>query len=219
MTTPLVDPGALKDAGFAGFGNYDDERFADCILAATEEIYRMIYPRILIAGATDTVEIHEGDRATSDGSSLWLKSYPLISVTSVLENGIALVVGTGYDGTGALDVLKYAEEGMLLRKSGPTPGASDPLRRTYSSTGWAPGRQNVTVTYKGGFTAATVPIDIANACVELAILIYEQSDRMGKSDVNRNVGGSVSFIDGIPDRTQRTIHRYAPWGRPRTWAA
>lgn len=215
-TLPLVDIGAMKDAGYTGFDNYDDPRFGDCILAATEEINREIAPRLLIIPAADYVEYHDGDRAMGPGcDEILTRNWPITSLTSVTENGSTLVTGTGYDGAGAFDVLRYDTSGRLYRTKGRTPVPLNPYAQT-RLTGWAGGRQNITVTYKAGYTAANLPKDIADACIELAILLYEQADRMGKQDVSRNVGGSVSFVEGLPERTRRTIHRYAPHGRPRT---
>lgn len=215
-TLPLVDVGALKDAAFTGFDNFDDPRFGECILAATEEINREIAPRALIIPSANYVEIHDGDRAMGPNrDEILLNHWPISSFTSVTENGVALVTGTGYDGAGALDVQRYDAAGRLYRTKGRTPVPVGPYG-TSRISGWAEGRQNITVTYKAGYTAATLPRDIANACIELAILMYEQADRMGKSDIARNVGGSVTFLDSIPARTAATIRRYSPWGRPRT---
>lgn len=208
MTTPLVSAGTFKKAYAPGTSGLDDEVIERCLIAATDEIYLEIRPRILIAPLTPYVEPHNGDKAAGRcREELHLKQYPspVAGIVSIKENGIALTFGVGYSTT--LDVLVYPERGILVRRVGSL------------STHWLPGMQNIEVTYTPDYTQNALPADIAQACIEKAARLFKEPIHAGQDDVNR-LGGGARYSGELPERTKRVIARYAPpWGRPRTWAA
>lgn len=220
MTTiPLIDAGTFKGAYSPGLDPVNDATLERILIAATEEIYRKIYPRILVEPATAYVENHDGARAAGRArDEIWAKHYPITSITSVKENGVALVTASGY--TTSADVLLYAERGSLMRRPGSTiipisgfPGASG------FPSGWSSGFQNIELTYKGGFPSGSLPADIVQRCIELAAKMLREPSRSGDESFSRSVSGSASNSHDMPDSWHNGVMAYAPWGRPRTWAA
>jgi hypothetical protein len=86
--------------------------------------------------------------------TLQLERWPVVSVTSVTENGTVLVSGTDF----SIDKVR----GRLLRLDGCgqiVPWSSFPL----------------VVQYQGGYSA--IPADLAMACIRLVLLRYKQRNR------------------------------------------
>ena len=72
---------------------------------------------------------------------------------------------------------------------------------------FTPGQANVTVVYTAGF--ATVPFDIAQACIELVGQTYKQKDRLAQNTVNQATQ-SVNFITKM---LPSVIEALAPYRR------
>src|SRR5262245_32622822 len=119
------------------------------------------------------------------GEVLYLPYRPVVSVTSVKENGVALTLATGY--TTTADVVRVLSEGKLIRR--PTQTVADPAG--FAATGWSAGVQNIEVAWKPGY--AVVPYDVEQACVELTWLMYRESRRQGKQSLSRG-GMSLNFV-------------------------
>jgi len=68
------------------------------------------------------------------------------------------------------------------------------------------GFRNVTIRYTAGY--ATVPADIAQACIELTALRYRERDRIGQ--ISKSVQGEVvSFIQkDLPDQVRAMLNPY-----------
>jgi len=185
------------------------------ILAATAEIERMCFPRKFVA-ANYTLD-YDGSRARGRYQELlYLDHWPLITLTSVTEDGVALTTGTGY--STSIQVLSEADRGILRRRYN---GADTMLAEVdyIIKPGWHSGYQNVAVAYRAGYEDPINEIpDLAQACIELAVLIYKQGSRTGSEQSSRRAG-SVSYASKLPERTLRTIHRYAEPLRPRCRSA
>lgn len=158
----------------------------DRLVTASSEIIKRLTSRRLVK-ATYTSEFYDGDRAGKGRTELWLREFPVNSVVSVKENGNALVVATGYNPTA--DVLLVGQEGYLIRQIGTTGTA---YYRPGRGAGWAPGRQNIELTYTAGWDYPRVgtagvapwldtdlPFDIEQAATELTVLLFNERNRIG----------------------------------------
>jgi hypothetical protein len=127
---------------------------------------------------------------TLDGTgsdALILAQRPVGTVTSVVVNG-----GTVTDWT-------LAETGMLFRG---TAGASSWTRPV-----WPQGRQNVQVTYTHGYATLTVPADVCEVALQLAMRCVVQGAAQQETvgDVTVNYGMSA---DDLTKNEQRILQRY-----------
>lgn len=116
------------------------------------------YCRRPLESATYTGELYDG----SGTDTLQLRNFPIISLASLKEGGVALTFGTD-PSAGDYDALWYAEEGHLVRPF----GCWMPLRRFYF------------VTYDAGYTAGTMPPIVEQAAYEYAALVNIEKDRIG----------------------------------------
>jgi len=217
MTTiPLVDVGTFKAHYSPGLDPLNDAALEEILIAATDLIYRIAYPRIFLEPSVAYVEYHDGARAAGRmRDSLYTKHYPITSITSVKENGVAIVTASGY--TTTADALIYSEAGILMRRPG---GTSIPLG-VVSGIGsrWTEGYQNIEITYKAGYSAANMPGHITQACIEAAAMMLREPARTGDQAFSRSVSGSASNEHDMPASWREKVSAMAPWGRPRTWAA
>ena len=200
---PIINLGLVKSIGWQDLDGMSDIILDLCILAATAEIEKETAPR-KIASRVIIAESYDGSAATGRyGERLYLDTYPVTAIASVVENGVTLAVGSGYDAAGAYGVLRYDAEGVLIRKAGTVARA------------WEAGLQNIAVTCTAGFVDPSIEAsDLAIVCARLAILCYRSSRRIGESSLSRE-GTTLNLIDELSAADRATIRRYAPWGRPR----
>lgn len=125
----------------------------------------------------------------------------------VLENGITLAVAFGYSTAADVIVkpgtLAPRESAYLARVMGPTA----PLTPSYAQPGrWAPGFQNITVTYTAGYDAATMPPAIKALTKYIAARLWKEADRKEIGIARRTTGGrSVDYAKDIPEPYKTTI--------------
>ena len=200
---PIVDIGTVKLSGWKELDGQADDVITRYIDAATADIESRIKPRLIVS-RDYTLEPYDGDATKGRwGERLYLDQYPVTVLTTVKENGLTLVTGTGYDAAGTRDALLYATDGILVRKSGRIQRA------------WAEGLQNVEVTYTAGFAdPVTECADLAAICIKLAVLHYKAARRAGQSSTRRPTS-ETSFLHQLEEWEIGVIDRYAPWGRPR----
>ena len=218
MTQTLVDIGTAKTFAFRDLDAQSDEMIQFALEAATEEIEGRIAPRRILAADYD--QWYDGEKAVGRyGHELYLDQWPVISVTSVSENGSALSAGVGY--SASLQVLMNPGRGILTRRQagGDLVVAAALSEAGFpSKRGWVREAQNIRVAYRAGFEEAGIPREIQEACAELAALIYKAGPRAGQAERSRQ-RGTTRFIDKLPDRALMVIERYAAHGRPRMFAA
>lgn len=123
--------------------------------------------------------------AKFDGSgtpSLWLDHFPVVSISSLKENGITLTKDTDF---------VIGRMGRIVRIAGTVSDG-------YTESNWAKGNQNIEVTYKAGYYIETdpedgaeeMPDDLQMACVKQVGI---ENKRFGAEDWDRT---SMSFPDG-----------------------
>jgi hypothetical protein len=128
----VVTFGAVQAAVRVPDGSQD--LLADYITVVSRHIDDLCGP---VVYRTVTAELHHGGSC-----ELFLLRYPVASITSVTENGVALVTGDWY-----LDVAG----GMLTRAGG--------ITSPYADWYWGAGRRNVAVTYVAGRYPTTGMVD------------------------------------------------------------
>ena len=154
-------------------GSGDDDIINNLVAAVSGEIQGWLDRAIIQATAKDEKLDSIGD------AKLHTRHFPIISISSLEENGSALVEDTGFE---CLEQDKLA--GALVRISGDSP------------IGWASGRRVVKLTYDHGY--ASVPEAIVQAATELVAFDYLQSGasaqkRFGLSGSASDTGGGVTY--------------------------
>lgn len=145
--------------------------------------------------ATFSEEVHSGN----DRQKLYLDHYPIISVTEVKEDDVAL------------DADEYevlANEGALFREAGWYGGTlamasvlstePDPYAET----------RNLKVTYTAGW--ADVPDDIEQACLQMVALWYTGAGTYGIEHETTPGGYSVTYskATGVPEDIKQVLDLY-----------
>lgn len=122
----------------------------------------------------------------SGGFRQFLPSYPIISVASVDVDGISVpFAGTSTTATGY-----RLGTNSIIRN-----GQKFPV-----------GIGNVKVTYTAGY--ATIPEDLARACIHMVAFMYRGGSRVGES--SKSVGGGTTSysIKDMPDEVRLIISNY-----------
>lgn len=123
---------------------------------------------------------------------------PLPTVT---ENGVALVVATGYN-TSA-DVIVEPDRGKFWRVPGTTAVPSVMFPPFIPGT-WSRGVQNVTLGYTGGYATASLPAHLVLLTKYLVGAFWKQLDRKDIDVSQRSVGqATVNLLQDLPDRYQK----------------
>lgn len=130
------------------------------------------------------------DRMMLDARNTPVAYNPPTDNVTVTEDGISLTVASGYSPSAGVIISGAGQQGypcVLIRQGG---------------SGWSPGQQNVTVTYKGGVAAADE--GLKQVCRELAWRMFQQARASGLSS---SVGGgkSSAFTSDIPDYLKRIL--------------
>lgn len=165
----------------------DDVRITACLTRASAIIER--YCNRTFA-QTAFVEFYDG----TGTDSLQLRNYPIIGTPTVLENGGALTVGT--DPSLGPEVLIYAREGRLVR----------------NFSIWWEYHNYYKISYSAGY--ATVPPEIADAAIEMTLIMLKEKDRVGLA---QHTTGTVTstYIRSLPQAAQWALdlHRDPTLGR------
>lgn len=189
VTTLLTSLVRLKR--FLGItGSDDDTLLNELISSVSDEIQVWLGLRILLTTSTD-------EPVDSIGTeTLALDQFPIVSFSSLTENGTALVEGTDYEST-ALD----KNAGLIVRLASGERGGI-----------WAKGRRIVRITYIHGY--GTVPEGVQQAATELAAYDYFASKpggkRLGITDKVLDTGGSSTYRsrDEVWDALSRRLTAY-----------
>ena len=135
---------------------------------------------------------------------------PITSVTSVKENGVALVVATSYSTTA--DVVVDLTRAVFTRRPTLTPAAWAPT--TWPVPGrWSEGVLNLELVYQAGDVTASIPADIKLPAREAVGIFFVRMDKKWQGISSRSAGqGSVSIVDALPpiyrgmlDRRRRVV--------------
>jgi len=130
---------------------------------------------------TDATQTFDIPKNTSE---IFIKNFPVISVTSVTEDGTVLVLDTDY--------IKYDDQGTFVK--GLTEGYY-----------WANGLKKVVIVYEGGY--ATVPEDLQQWAIEVVGYMYETksmgniaSERVGQLSVTYATPTALTLDDIVAQK-------------------
>jgi hypothetical protein len=177
--TTLSDVKAWLQNGQSSFPTTDDALLSRLITAASQYIQTWVNRQIPLA---DYIEVRDG----TGGHRLQFGCFPVMIVQSVTVNGqtipqAASSCAAGYSfSTSQLSVRGYK---------------------------FCRGAQNVVIAYTAGY--ATIPPDIAQACIDLVALRYRERTRIG--EISKSLGGieTVSFSQkDLSDSIKTLLQQY-----------
>ncbi len=148
---------------------------------------------------------------TYDGSGttrLMLRNRPVKTVISLIVNGIAVPMSSGYPSQGW--VLDASRKSISMRGGVAGWGWGSRIwntERVFTRAGFPQGNQNISIQYIAGY--ATTPQDIIQTANEIIYLNYKQRPYYG--ELSRSVaggGGSITFMWNVPPRATAVIDSY-----------
>ncbi len=164
-------------------GNNDDATLQSLISNGSAQLLQYIDRPHILASVLGTInETYDGN----DSDRILPRNYPIIAVSSVAVDGIAVQPSTAPSGFGFL----WDSRRILLR-----------------GYRFNRGVQNVLVSYTAGFVA--VPLDLKQAAIDTFALAYRQRTHIGERSTS--IGGQVtqSFdMSDIPPRALATFNLY-----------
>jgi hypothetical protein len=171
--TCLADVTAWLQTGQNPFPSVDDALLTRLITAASQFVQSWLQRDIAVS---DWIEVRDG----TGGQRLAFANFPVSAVLGLSIDGLAIPPAPGGGGFGAGYVFSPTELAL----------------RGYVFTRRA---QNVIVTYTAGY--ASVPPDIAQACIELVCQRYRERARIGEVSKALISGETVTFAqkDMSPD--------------------
>jgi hypothetical protein len=169
-------------------GNNDDVALQSLITNASYVILNeyLNRPHIissLIGAVTETVDGNGSDRVLP-------RNYPIISVTGVSVDGVAIQQSQGFTNTSQVTGFLWDARRIMLR-----------------GFRFCRGLQNVVLNYTAGFPA--VPVDLKQAALEAFALAYRQRTHVGEK--SNSIGGQVttSFdMSECPPRSMSVFSQY-----------
>jgi len=174
----LTDVKAWLKIGQSDFPITDDALLTRLVSAASQYIQSWLNRQIASA---DYFEVRDG----TGGETLQFACFPVTEVAAVTIDGQVVPRATSTVASGY---------------------AFSPTQLSVRSYRFSRGLQNIAISYTAGY--ATVPPDIAQACIELVSLRYRERSRIG--ELSRSLGGAetVAFSqkdlsDGIKTLLQQ----------------
>jgi hypothetical protein len=161
----LSDVTAWLQTGQNPFPSVDDALLTRLITAASQFIQNWLQRQIAVS---DWIEIRDGN----GGQRLAFANFPVSAVISLSIDGLSIPPAPAGGGFGAGYVFSPTELAL----------------RGYVFSRRA---QNVVVTYTAGY--ASVPTDIAQACIELVAQRYRERTRIGEVSKALMSGETVTF--------------------------
>ena len=192
VTDPFTTLAKVKeDADIAGTDADRDTVLNQIIAGVTSQMQGWMKRDIVQSTATS-------EKIDGDGSDeIFLEHFPLIEVTSLTEDGTALVEDTDFEAVGP-----DLDAGRIIRISGTDP------------TAWSSGRRNIKLTYDYGYV--NVPDSLVIACTSLVVAKFFETAQEGKSwrgVLSKGVDPNASVTYDKEIWTRETIPAMAPFRR------
>jgi hypothetical protein len=147
----------------------DDETLLEGLVTAVSKLFvSETGQAVLTQEYTDTWN-GEGE------TKVFLEEYPVLSVTRLTVDGVAVPARTIVGGSGW--VMSDADVGRV-----------ELVGYTFS-----PGVANCVVVYSSGL-GATAPADIAQAVIDQVAFLYKSKERIGIANESTQAGGSVGYL-------------------------
>lgn len=178
-----IDTSAYGDYVNGGFLGADDVLLQTTITSVSAALERMLSRTF---AATTYNEMRNGNGK----SALMVLNDPILSVTSVTVNGVAIPARPTFNGRG----YTFDEDTIYLD--------SDCFER---------GRQNVQLVYEGGFDP--LPVDLVQDAAEAVAFLYRERDRVGLA-AKAMEGATTSYLRDLPPHLMRRFNQYQRTVRP-----
>ena len=125
-------------------------------------------------------------RSGRDEQTMLMPDWPITAVSTLMIDGVVIPAQSTWGGYG----YRFSDRAITL----------DCLRFTR-------GVDNVSITFTAGY--ASVPADLAQACVELVALHYREKDRFGLASKGL-AGETTAFITkAMPESVKAVLNQYA----------
>ncbi len=170
-------------AWLPNIGNNDDTTLQNLITSGSLQVLQFIDRPHLLASVIGTLnEAYDGN----DSDRLLAHTFPIVAVTSVSVDGVAITQSTTPTMSGFLwDGRRILLRGFTFRR----------------------GVQNVQVSYTAGYSA--VPLDLKQAALEAFALTYRQRTHIGEK--SNSMGGQVTLnfdMSDVPPRSMTVFGQY-----------
>lgn len=129
------------------------------------------------------------EKIDGDGTEELQLRFPVVSITSISNDGTSVVVTTNYE--------LYSSTGLVVLTDG---------------TVWTSGRKKITITYRYGYDQQDLPPDIVSAATLWTMKRFSdvKENRIGVSSVTRG-DETISYEKGMP---REVAERLAPYVLP-----
>jgi hypothetical protein len=177
--TTLSDVKAWLQNGQSSFPTTDDALLSRLITAASQYIQTWLNRQIPLA---DYIEVRDG----TGGHRLQFGCFPVVTVQSLTVDGQTILQAASSCAAG----YSFSTSQLSVR-----------------GYNFCRGAQNVVIAYTAGY--ATIPPDIAQACIDLVALRYRERTRIG--EISKSLGGieTVSFSQkDLSDSIKTLLQQY-----------
>lgn len=137
--------------------------------------------RVLIKPASDAVELHDGDFDATGRYMIFARQYPIASITSIEYKSGSLGSPT-WVAFNSNDYTFDAEAGIIYFNA--------------SLSSILPNRQNIRLTYKGGYASGSVPSDLELACLKMVAKEFDKRKSQGVTSEGVG-GGNVGWNEDV----------------------
>src|SRR5258708_6205380 len=164
-------------------GNNDDTTLQSLVTNGSLQVLQYLNrPHILASVIGALNEMYDGN----DSDRLLPQYFPIIGVTSVMVDGVAVPSAASATASGFL----FDSRRVLVR-----------------GFAFSRGVQNVQITYTAGYS--TVPLDLKQAAIEAFALAYRQRAHIGEK--SNSMGGQVTLafdMSEVPPRSMCVFNQY-----------
>lgn len=140
----------------------------------------------------DVVELLDGDWDGTGRCKLFPKRYPIVSITSI-EYKTGSLDNPTWTAFNASDYTYDEEAGIIYF--------------TASLSSIKPNRQNIRLTYKGGYAAADLPSDLQMCCLKMVAKEFDKRRSQGATSESVG-GGNVSWNEDIDPSAKAIFRKY-----------
>lgn len=166
-----------------------DTMIEDLINECTDWIESYCGDRRFVDSGSDIVEIHDGNFDFGARCRIFVRQFPIFSVTKIEYS-------TGSFSTPVWNTLNADTQYKIDARSGIIYMYYLPV-----------GRQNLRITYRGGYLVASIPYDLQHACIKLVSKEYLRRNSEGAS--MEGVGGaSVKWELEVDPSFKSLLSRY-----------
>lgn len=166
-----------------------DTLLGNLITQCTEWIEGYCGGRRFVKPSSAVTEYYDGDRDDDGRTILFLKSYPIVSITSISYMSGAYNAPTW----NLFDAASYY--------------LPDTTKNEVHFAELPVGRQNIKVIYTAGYESASLPNDLVLACIQLVARQFNK--RKSQGVLNESVGGaSLGWSNELDIELRKTLNRY-----------